>query len=125
MCRRNYNPDICFVSRNNQDLPIPAYRKVLNKFPNSQHKPVTLSVRIQIIVIRTANLKRWNFRRANWTMFQKEVDSDILHLQATVGNYKNSVNILHEAATKSILRGYRREFIPGWTRHRRTQKTVR
>ncbi|KAG5883532.1 hypothetical protein JTB14_006935 [Gonioctena quinquepunctata] len=48
-------------------------------------------------------------------MFQQEVDLDIQYSQATVRNYKNFVNILHEAAKKSISRGHRKLFISGWT----------
>lgn len=40
--RKYYNPHLCFFNRNQSDKPLPSYRKLLNKFPSSQHRPVVL-----------------------------------------------------------------------------------
>lgn len=43
-----YNPNLCFVSTDNDGTALPATRKVYHKFPKSQHRPVFLMVGIQI-----------------------------------------------------------------------------
>jgi hypothetical protein len=38
--QRDYNPDLCFVTSNNNDEPLQTSRCVLNDFPHSQHRPI-------------------------------------------------------------------------------------
>lgn len=46
--RQGYNPDLCFVSKDEQDRAIPVKRTVLASFPRSQHRPVTIEVGTKI-----------------------------------------------------------------------------
>ncbi|KAG5882618.1 hypothetical protein JTB14_013307 [Gonioctena quinquepunctata] len=58
------------------------------------------------IGIQTAKLKRWNFRKANWRLFQYEVEKNIQETNVGMEHYKQFVNILHEETKKSIPRGF-------------------
>ena len=60
------NPDLAFV---NLDGPLPS-RIVLDPFPRSQHCPIFISPINPIVPTQTIPLKRWNFRKANWQVFE-------------------------------------------------------
>ena len=63
--QRGYNPDLCFVTRAQDDKPLKASRRVLNKFPRSQHRPVIIKIGIQIEPVNSIPKPRWNFQKAN------------------------------------------------------------
>lgn len=65
-------------------------------------------------IIRTAKINRRNIRKADWSTFQRDVDSSIQLMPACVKSYKKFTNILHNSAKKSIPRGFCKEYIPCW-----------
>ena len=67
------NPDLAFAIL---DGPSP-HRTVLDPFLRSQHRPSLISSDNTIVPIPTKPMKRWNFRKANWTQFTNLVDSEI------------------------------------------------
>lgn len=71
------NPDLCFVSTDLRGKPIPVNRHIVKHFPHSQHRPIFLEVGIQIPVILTSPLPRWNFSKADWSSFSRDLDSNI------------------------------------------------
>ena len=50
---REYNPDLCFISTDQNGTTLPISRRVLTDFPNSQHRPVVIEVGFQIPTIRS------------------------------------------------------------------------
>lgn len=54
-----------------QDLSIPFTPEFLDPIHPSQHKPSLLTLIEQVPFIRIlSQLPRWNFRKANWEIFQ-------------------------------------------------------
>jgi hypothetical protein len=46
--QKDFNPDLCFETRDELRRPLYANRKVLNDFSRSQHRPVMTNIGIQI-----------------------------------------------------------------------------
>nr|CAI5847833.1 unnamed protein product [Callosobruchus analis] len=112
---RGYNPDLCFVSCDAQSLPLPNVRVVLPDFPHSQHRPVLMEVGTQIPLVESTARPRWNFNKADWSMFAEELDRCIRFIPPKPKNYHRFVNLVQAVARKHIPRGFRDEYIPGWT----------
>lgn len=72
--QRGYNPDLCFVTRDQHDKPLKTSRRVLNNFPRSQHRPVIPK-------------PRWNFQKADWSSFTSRVDSAIRFVPNDISSY--------------------------------------
>ncbi|KAG5875880.1 hypothetical protein JTB14_013287 [Gonioctena quinquepunctata] len=71
--RRDYNPDLCFVSKNTNAKPLTASRSVFSDFP--QHRPVVINIGISIPIIGSCPQPRWSLRRANWATFSEQQDN--------------------------------------------------
>lgn len=115
--RREYNPDLCFTSIGNKSLPLPVTRKVLCDFPHSQHRPVIIEAGSKIPLVTTIPRPRWNFKKAKWEIFSKELDKCLGWIPATSNNYNRFVGAVTSTAKKCIPRGYRKEYIPGWSQN--------
>ena len=113
--RQGYTPDLCFTTTNNDFEPLPSSRMVLNDFPHSQHRPVLISIGIEISPIPTLAKPRWNFQKANWEEFKKKVDSNLRWVKPIPNNYHRFLGVLKGAAKTTIPRGYRKDYIPCWS----------
>ena len=59
------NPDLAFASVGpNSRLP---NRRVLDKFPRSQHRPSLITPSRFAMAVPSMPVKRWNFRKAKWS----------------------------------------------------------
>ena len=65
------NPDLAFA--HTVDTGIPT-RRVLDKFPRSQHRPSLISSPCITAPIACKPVKRWNFRKANCETFKQMTD---------------------------------------------------
>lgn len=110
-----HNPDLCFVSSDGNGQPLPVSRRVLDDFPHSQHRPVLLVIGKNIPVIRSFPRARWNFKKANWSAFSKNLDKCVGWIPPVSSSYNRFVGAVICTAKKCIPRGYRKEYIPGWT----------
>ena len=63
----NNNPDLAFMSLG-QESRLPD-RRVLGKFPRSQHRPSLIMPPILKLPAHSDPVKRWNFRKADWKRF--------------------------------------------------------
>ncbi|UYV81411.1 hypothetical protein LAZ67_20001112 [Cordylochernes scorpioides] len=108
------NPDLCFVSTDHNNKPIPTTKRILKKFPKSQHYPIILEVGHFIPVTLKPFLPRWNLQKANWENFRAYIDQNINRIQPLPSNYFRFVGLLMKAGRKFIPRGHRKEYIPGW-----------
>lgn len=114
--KKDYNPDLCFVSQNSKCQPLASVRTVLGDFPHSQHRPVLVNVGIQIPIIRSIPKPRWNFRKSNWSKFSNELDKVIRWIPPVSENYDRFVGAVLSTAKKCMPRGFRKEYIPGWNK---------
>ncbi|UYV65983.1 hypothetical protein LAZ67_3006060, partial [Cordylochernes scorpioides] len=111
------NPDLCFVSTDHNNKPIPTTKRILKKFPKSQHHPIILEVGHFIPVTLKPFLPRWNLQKANWENFRAYIDQNINRIQPLPSNYFRFVGLLMKAGRKFIPRGHRKEYIPGWDKN--------
>ncbi|XP_060534517.1 uncharacterized protein LOC132706936 [Cylas formicarius] len=112
--KQEYNPDLCFVTRDQYHKPVPTRRKVLDNFPHSQHRPIIYEIGIQVPLITSVPRPRWNFGRANWTSFAIELDKCLPWIPPTHKNYDRFIGAVISSAKKHVPRGYRKEYVPGW-----------
>lgn len=112
--QRGYNPDLCFVSTEKEEFPLQVSRSVLCRFPNSQHRPIIYSIGLSIPVIKSIPKPRWNFRKAKWDEYEKNLDDTIRFISPTCENYEKFVKLMINTGKKSIPRGYRKDYIPCW-----------
>lgn len=116
---RSFTPDLCFVSKDENGNTLPATRKILRGFPNSQHRPVIIEIGLKLPLIRADGKNRWNFNKANWETYSAIVDRTILRIPRLPSCYNRFVGLITSAAKKSIPRGRRETFIPGWSENSR------
>jgi len=83
-------------------------------FPNSQHRPVVIEVGYQIQTIRSIPKARWNFHKANWSLFTKTLDDNVRWIPPCTKNYKRFTKLIINTSKKHIPRGYRKNYVPGW-----------
>lgn len=113
--RRRYNPDLCFVTRDKNDKPLVAARKVLKRFPRSQHRPAIITVGSQVQLKNSMPKSRWNFQKANWASFTSLVESATRFVPVGINWYERFLGIIEGTAKKSVPRGFRKRYIPCWT----------
>ena len=111
------NPDLAFASVGpNSRLPD---RRVLEKFPRSQHRPSLITPPRFAMVVPSMLAKRWNFRKAKWSHYialtnkfaKTLLPPDSLDVDAA---YQDFCNTIKKAAKKTIPREYRNNYIPCW-----------
>lgn len=74
-----------------------------------------MNIGIQIPVVKSLPKPRWNFNKANWNGFSKQLDDCIRWISPEAKNYNRFTGLLTRIAKKHIPRGYRKEYIPGWS----------
>ena len=111
------NPDLAFASVGpNSRLPD---RRVLDKFPRSQHRPSLITPPRFSLAVPSMPVKRWNFRKTKWSHYialtnkfaKTLLPPDSLDVDAA---YQDFYNTIKKAAKKTIPRGYRNNYIPCW-----------
>lgn len=65
-------------------------------------------------MIRSIPRTRWNFHKANWSLFTKTLDDSVRWIPPCIENYKHFTKLIINTAKKSIPRGYRKNYVPGW-----------
>ncbi|XP_047999764.1 uncharacterized protein LOC125236889 [Leguminivora glycinivorella] len=113
--KRDYNPDLTFVSCESSGVPFPITRNILCNFPNSQHRPVLMKTGNQIPLMKSMPLPRWNLQKADWVAFANDMDSAIRWIPPIAENYSRFVGLTTATAKKYIPRGYRKTYVPGWS----------
>lgn len=110
--RREYNPDLCFVSTDNEGWPLQVTKEVLTAFPNSQHRPVLVEVGMSVPIVTSVQKPRWNFRKADWNSHQEKLYAAIRFIPPEPKNYDHFTNLIINTAKQCIPRGYRKTNIP-------------
>lgn len=107
--RKGYNPDLAFVSSRH----FGSFERTVNDpIPKSQHRPVTLSTRPAVRAMESNGIPRFNFRKANWESFTKDLDDRIQSIEADPVNYATFQKLVWDVAKKNIPRGCRKTYIP-------------
>lgn len=78
--RRDYNPDLTFVSTGKNLRPLKSNRIVLNNFPHSQHRPVLITIGLDLPIVNSIQKPRWNFGKADWSTFREKVEQTIRYI---------------------------------------------
>ena len=109
------NPDIAFTS-NDHSNQLPD-RRVLEKFPKTQHRPSLILAPKLVAAVPSAPVKRWNFRKADWKLYGRLTNHSAKNL-TTASNadtaYQDFCSALLTAAKKAIPRGCRKNYTPCW-----------
>ena len=95
------------------------YRRVLEKFPRSQHRPSLITAPRIFHPIPGKPVKRWNFRKANWKHYVSLTNQLTRRLPPPDSSnvnqaYQDFCNIILRSAKKSIPRGFRKTHVPCW-----------
>ena len=109
------NPDLCFVSSDRTGRALPTQRTILNRFTKSQHRPVVINVGLQIPILRSTPIPRWNLRKAHWDVYREYVEKVVPRIPPSVSNYERFSKLTITAARKAIPIGARKTYIPGWS----------
>ena len=111
------NPDLVFASAGHDSLSLD--RRILEKFPRSQHRPSLITSTKLVASVPSAPYKRWNFRKANWERYSLITDKLAKDLPPpdtsyTDEAYQDFYCIILRAAKRSIPRGRRNNYRPCW-----------
>ncbi|KAM3624871.1 uncharacterized protein V6R79_003152 [Siganus canaliculatus] len=103
---------------NNQSLPV---RRILDMFPCSHHRPSLITIPSLVHPVPGRDVKRWNFRNANWAGFTKQLNMAAPDLPHPCPNNLNDAydlycNILLDA-TKNNIPVCARPTFPAGTRN--------
>ena len=107
-----YNPDLIFASTNISNM---CEKSFLDPIPQTQHRPICVSVNPVIVAKLTRFRRRFNLKKADWEGFSADLDSNIEEFDDIPENYERFVEMLHMASRKHIPRGCRSNYIPGLT----------
>jgi len=110
------NPDLAFVNFG-QDSRLPD-RRVLGKFPRSQHRP-SLIMPPRLEVPAHNPVKRWNFRKADWSafafsqvkLFERLPPLDTTNIERA---YQEFCESLLYVAKQCIPCARRKNYVPCW-----------
>ena len=111
------NPDLAFTTVG-PDSRLP-YRRVLEKFSRSQHRPSLITPPRLSLPIPGRPVKRWNFRKATWSHYNSLTNKLARNLPSPDSTnmdqaYQDLCNTISKAAKKAIQRGCRNTYIPCW-----------
>ncbi|KAG5873381.1 hypothetical protein JTB14_026450 [Gonioctena quinquepunctata] len=95
--------------------PLPSSRTVLSDFSHSQHRPAVTEIGIQIPIVESTPRPRWNFSKANWPEYARQLDTCVRSIEPKAKNHHRFVGMVLAIAKKHIPRGFRKEYIPCWT----------
>jgi len=109
------NPDLAFASFG-QDSRLPD-RRVLEKFPRSQHRPSLITPPRLKVPAHSNPVKRWNFRKADWKRFCLLTGESVERLpppDTPERAYQDFCESLLSATKQCIPRGRRKNYVPCW-----------
>ena len=110
----------------NLDLAFPSVgpnshlmdRRVLEKFPRSQHQPLLIILPRFAMAVPSMPVKRWNFRKAKWNHYialTNKFDAKTLLLPDSLdvdAAYQDFCNTIKKAAKKAIPCEYQNNYVP-------------
>jgi len=99
---KDYTPDLSIALRYSLNEYTMVTRHILENFPHSQHRPVVLDCGLQIPLIRYLPKPCWNFRKADWGSYEKELDYIISWIPPRASSYKRFVGAIKSVAKNTF-----------------------
>jgi hypothetical protein len=118
------NPDLAMVS---SDIYETSQKAVLED-PGSHHRAVLVSISLRVPRNKPNTRITWNFRKANWTKFQAQVETKVSTINTEESAHKmlkNFCNIIEQSAKENIPRGKPHKYKQFWTQELKELKNVR
>ena len=112
--KKDYSPDVCSVTCDDERQPLPTTRTIDPHFPNSQHRPSIITISLDIPTISSVPKPRWNFRKANWPEFTKNIAESINRISPRSENYQRFCKLIITKA-KTYIPRVRKSYIQCWT----------
>ena len=110
-------PDLAFSTDN---LFSVTERTVLKQLGGSDHKPIKLSINLNVQIPQVKCLPRWNFKKADWPLYETLTDTYTrpinIRLKDTNKMVDDFTTAILNAAKQSIPRGARHNYKPYWTK---------
>uniref|UniRef100_H3A7T0 Endonuclease/exonuclease/phosphatase domain-containing protein n=1 Tax=Latimeria chalumnae TaxID=7897 RepID=H3A7T0_LATCH len=113
--RKDYSPDLCFVSCDQNARPLVAEQTMLDDFLYSQHCPAVIPIGPQVPLITLLPKPHWNFRKADWNGYMETIEKVVQRISANVANYNRFINLFKVAVKTNIPHGYRKAYTPCWS----------
>ena len=107
--RKGYNPDLVFVSSQHF---LCFEKTIADPIPRSQHRPVIVNIRPTVRAMESKSVPRFNFKKANWQQFEKDLDTKITPIEPLPENYEIFQKLVWKVAKDHIPRGCRKHYIP-------------
>ena len=96
-------------------------RKVLNDFPRSKHRHVLTTTGVEILSTDSLKKPRWNFQKSSWLEYSRLVNRHLRWIPPNPSSYNRFVGVIKCAAKRTIPRGFRKEYIPCWSKENERQ----
>ncbi|XP_047992992.1 uncharacterized protein LOC125231576 [Leguminivora glycinivorella] len=87
----------------------------LSQRKRRQHRPALIKIGLEVPIVNSLPKPRWNMTKANWEAYKHQVDANVRWLKPEAANYNRFCGIVIGAAKRCIPRGFRKEYIPGWS----------
>jgi len=94
----------------------------------SHHRAVLVSISLKVPTNKPNTRITWNFRKANWTKFQDQVETKLSTINTEESAHKmlkNFCKIIQQSAKGNIPRGKPSKYKPFWTQELNEQKNIR
>ncbi|KAK7096645.1 hypothetical protein V1264_003726 [Littorina saxatilis] len=116
--RTTSTPDLAIAT---DDIASIAQREVNQQLGGSDHKPVIIQLQEQVRTTRQKLKPSWNYKKARWNDFERKLDENCRKLDLQDENLNDQAEhftaAVLKAAKKTIPRGRRRDYKPGWNDH--------
>lgn len=103
------------ITLDDDGILLPAGRSIIGSFLNSQHRVIMIKIGLSFQLNSSRPISRWNFRKANWEQFKVYIEKNINRIPRCMNALPRAQKLLFKAAKINIPRGFRKNFIPGWT----------
>lgn len=108
--RRGYNPDNIFVS---DRIAQQTVKQVEEPIPKSQHRAITCYITAAIRPNTVPFKRRFNFKKANWELFTRDLDQEISKIKPEIQSYGAFTELVGKISRQHLPRGCRTQYITG------------
>lgn len=84
-------------------------------FPIANHRVIMIKTGLSLQLNSSRPIHRWNFRKANWEQFKEYIEKNINRIPRYMNALPRFQKLLLKATKTNIPRGFRKNYIPGWT----------
>jgi hypothetical protein len=110
--RKGYNSDIIFA---NDIVASQCVKEVWKPILYNQYQPIVCKIMAFIKTNKIPYMRRYNFKKADWNNFTKDLGSMITEIEPTNENYDKFIDQVKCITRQNIPRGCRTYYIPSLT----------